>query len=130
MTVNCGICNTQYCRLRFLSTCAYRSNIAEIWVLKSERVLISESIKATTINNFLCMLRVCVRAYPCMWSSTKVAASLYLYNRRNEAVATKLWRCEKNYLELVCQRLSFAEILSTRPLGQRVLIARVLRPHP
>ena len=48
--------------------------IAEIWVLKSERVLINENIEATPINQFY-VHATSVRAYPCTWPSTYIAAS-------------------------------------------------------
>ena len=45
-----------------------------------------------------------------------------MYDRRNEVVDVR-----KKYLELVRQRLSFAEILSTRPLGPRSAYLQVKR---
>ena len=57
-------------------------------MLKSERVLIRESIEATPTNHFYAHATcVCVCVYPCTWPSTYVAASWRLYDRRNEAVA-------------------------------------------
>ena len=78
-------------------------------MLKSERVLISESIEATPINH---------ASYVRARISMHVAASTYV---ARTIVATKLWQCEKN-LELVCLPPSFADILATRLFKQRVLI--------
>ena len=78
-----------------------------VWVLKSERVLISESIEATPINH---------ASYVRARISLHVAASTYV---ARTIVATKLWQCEKRPRAGVP---SFADILATRLFKQRVLI--------
>ena len=76
-------------------------------MLKSERVLISESIQATPINHAM-YVRTCARAYPCTWPILALCASTYV---ARTIVVTKLWQCEKD-LELVCPPPSFADILA------------------
>ena len=83
-------------------------------MLKSEQVLISESIEATPINHAT-YVRAHIHARGLSWrylcASTYVARTI---------VATKLWQCDKD-LELVCLPPSFADILATRLFKQRVL---------